>query len=127
MLLRRPDDVLPVGRNLQVFAAFLVAANVAEQTRFTAAHIYRPRLLLGHFCLACRICRGAFLVRLAAARIYDRFAVWCQSHARDWLSIIAFVMGYLSRHEIRRACDPDVAFPFVVEHPRHAWRTRRTR
>ena len=97
MLFRRPDDILSVRRNLQILAAFLVATHIAEQPRLTAAHVYRPRLLLRHFCLACRICRRAFLVRLAAARVNDRLPVRRQPHARYRLAIIAFVMRYLSR------------------------------
>jgi hypothetical protein len=127
MLLRGPDDILPVGRNLEVFAAFLVAANVTEQSRLTTAHIYRPRLLLRHFCLACRICRRAFFVRLAAARVNDRFAIRRQLHARDRLAIVAFVMRDLSRYEIRRVCHPDVTLALVVEGPRDARRMRRAR
>src|SRR4029077_8244152 len=97
MFLRRPDDILSVGWNLEIFAAFLVAANIAEQTSGSCrtAHVYRPHLLLRDFCLACRICRRAFLVDLAAARVNDRFPIRRQPHARDRLAIIAFVMGYL--------------------------------
>ena len=72
----------------------------------TTTYIYRPRLLLRHLCLACRICRRAFLVRLAAARVNDRFPIRRQPHARDRLAIIAFVMRDLSWDEIRRALRP---------------------
>src|SRR5882724_2776758 len=127
MFLCRPDDVLPVRRNLQILALFLVAPDIAKQTRLATVHIYRPRLLLGHFCLACRICRGARLVHLTATRVYDRLPVWRQPHARDRLPIVTLVMRHLSRHEIRRVCDPDVALAFVVEDPRHTRRMRRAR
>ena len=117
----------PSGRNLQVFATFLVAAHVAEQPRLTAAHVCRPRLLLRQLCETCRICRRAFLVRLAAARVNDGLPVRRQAHACDRLAIIAFVMRHLSRNETRGVCDPDVALAFVIEHPCHArrlWRAR---
>src|SRR6059058_3964996 len=127
MFLCRPDDVLPGRRNLQILALFLVAADIAEQTWLATVHIYRPCLLLRHLRETLRICRGAFLVDLAAARVNDRFAVRRQPHARDRLPIVAFVMRYLSRHEIRRACDPDVALAFVVEDPGHTRRMRRAR
>ena len=125
MLFPGPDDILPVGRNLQILALFLVAADIAEQTRLATVHIRGPCLLLGHFCLALRICRGAFLVDLAAARVHDRFAIRRQPHARDRLAIVTLVMRYLSRHEIRRVCDPDVALAFVIEDPGHTRRMRR--
>src|SRR6266487_1435434 len=124
MLLCRPDDILAVRRDLQILAFFIAAPDIAEQTWLATVHIRGPCLLLGHFCQALRICRRAFLVDLAAARVNDLFAIWRQPHARDRLPIITFVMRYLSRHEIRRAGDPDVALAFVVEDPRHARRMR---
>src|SRR5437868_2591193 len=127
MLLRRPDDIFPVRRNLQILALFLVAPDIAEQTRLAAVHIRGPCLLLGHFCQALRICRGAFLVDLAAARVHDRFAVGRQTHARERLTIITFVMRHLARHEIRRICDPDVALALGIEDPSYTRRMGRAR
>src|SRR5438876_26579 len=96
-----------------------------EQTWLATVHICGPCLLLGHFYQALRICRGAFLVDFAAAGVHDRFAIRRQPHARDRLPFVTLVVRYLSRHEIRRACDPNVALAFVVEDPGHARRMRR--
>src|SRR5437773_9450693 len=127
MLLPGPDDVLPVRRNLQILALFLVAADIAEQTWLATVHIYRPCLLLRHLRETLRICRGPFLVDLAAARVHDRFAIRREPHARDLLPIVAFVMRDLAWHEIRRVCHPNVALAFVVEDPGHARCMRRAR
>src|SRR5206468_10495190 len=118
MLLPRPHDILSVRRNLQILALFLVAADIAEQTWLATVHIYRPCLLLRHLRETLRICRGAFLVDLAAARVHDRFAVRRQPHARDRLTIVTLVVRYLSRHEIRPACDPDFPLALVFDIPR---------
>jgi len=67
MLLRRPDDILPVRRNLQILALLLVAPDIAKQTRLAPGHICGPCLLPGHFCQALRICRGALLTSLPRA------------------------------------------------------------
>jgi hypothetical protein len=122
-----PNDILSVGRNLEIFAALFAATNVTEQARLTAAHIDRPRLLFWHFRQAARICRRPFLVQLRAARVDDRFPVGRQPHARDLLTFIALIGCDLPRHEIGCICDPDVALPFLVENPGHARRMRRSR
>ena len=127
MLLRRPHDILPVRRNLQILALRLVAPDIAKQTRLAAADTYRPRLLLGHFRETLRVCRRRLLVQLRAARVHDRFAIRGQAYARYLLALITLVVGYLSRHEIRRVRDPDVALSFVVENPGDTWCMRRTR
>ncbi|PYK10668.1 MAG: hypothetical protein DME65_09120 [Verrucomicrobia bacterium] len=125
MFLRRPDDILSVRRNLQILAALAIAADIAQQTRLGTAHIRGPCLLLGHFWQALRICGCTFLIRLAPARVHNRLAIRRQPQARDLLPIIARVVGYLSRHELRRAGHPDVALAFVVEHPGYTERMRR--
>ena len=122
MFLRRPHDILPVRRNLQILALRLVAPDIAKQTRLAAADTYRPRLLLGHFRETLRVCRRRLLVQLRAARVHDRFAIRGQAYARDLLAFIAFIMCQLPPHEIGCIRDPDVALPFVVENPGHAQR-----
>src|SRR5581483_5890726 len=116
-----------VWRNLQIFATFLIAANITKQSWFTAAHVHCPRLLLWNSGETLRVRGSSFLVNLAATGVNDDFPVGRQAQARNCLSIVACVMRHLARREIRRVCDPNVAFAFTVEHPRHAWRVRRAR
>src|SRR5439155_24507770 len=104
-----------------------VAANLTEQTQLATVDIYCPRLLPGLFCQALRTCRVACLVHPSPARVHDCFAIRRQPHAHDRLPIIARVMRYLSRQEIRRVCHPDVSLALVVENPGHARRMRRAR
>src|SRR5438128_11262242 len=100
MLLPGPDDILPVRRNLQILALFLVAADIAEQTWLATVHICGPWLLLGHLFQAFGICRGAFRVELAAAGVYDRFAIRRSRHARERLPLVPLLLRFLSRHDI---------------------------
>src|SRR5262245_58784899 len=74
-----------------------------------------PTPAASHLRKALRICGRAFLVHLAAACVRDRFSIRRQPYACDPLPIIAFVMGDLSRCEIRRFRHPDIALAFAVE------------
>src|SRR5438067_2634006 len=120
MFWARPYCPLSVGRDLNIFAALLVASHVAQQTRIAVLHIGCPYLLLGFFELTGGIRDMTACIEFAAARIDHGVSVGREAEARDRHSVIALVMRNLARLEVGSVGDPDVAFPFVVEHPGHA-------
>ena len=118
-MLRLPNGILPIGRDLDIFTAFLLTAHLAEQARLTLIDIGCPDLLLWLRRQAQGIRRSSSAIQLRTARIENRSAIRSDLQRRDPLAIVSRVVRDLATNEVRRSRNPHVVRTLVVEHPAH--------
>src|SRR5690348_9294089 len=116
-VLRLPNGIASIGRDLDVFATLLLASHVAEQMRLAIVHCSRPHLLLRLRCETQRIRRPPCAVQLRAVRIDDAAAVRRQLERRDSLSIITGVVRDLAPDIPGCSRNPNVVRSLVVKDP----------
>ncbi len=112
-----PHRPLAIGRDLNVFAVFLVAAHFIQQPWFSGRNFNGPDLLFGFIEFAGRVGHVPFPAHLGTAGVDHGLAIGREPEGKNVLTVIALVVGDLARHKARRVRHPHIAFALAVEYP----------
>src|SRR5258708_36003689 len=111
-----PHRPLAIGRDLNVFAVFLVAAHFTQQPWFSGRNFNGPDLLFGFIEFAGRVGHVPFPAHLGTAGVDHGLAIGRETEGKNVMTVIALVVGDLAGHNALRVDHPHIAFALTVKY-----------